>query len=90
MIVREYLSIKKKGRNKLKDLLNIEMCSDTSKKCLCLEDLPLAYSYVPYQYMKKTYDAQKALMRGTAFPELDKPFGVYGNEFKTKEGVRLI
>jgi hypothetical protein len=50
-----------------------------------MEDLPLAYSYVPYQYMNKTYSSGKALSRGTAFPELDKPFGVYGTECTTKE-----
>ena len=72
----------------MKDLLNIDMCSVTSKDCLCLEDLPLAYSYVPYQYINRTYTAQKSLARGTVFPELDKPFGVYGNEFLTKEDVK--
>ena len=68
----------------MKDLLNID-CSETPKRCVCMEDLPLAYSYVPYQYMNKTYSSEKALSRGTSFPELDKPFGVYGTECTTKE-----
>lgn len=50
-----------------------------------MEDLPHAYSYVRNQLMNKTYSSEKALSRGTAFPELDKPFGVYGNECLTKE-----
>lgn len=31
-------------------------------------------AYVPWQTFGQTYDPQKALMAGTIFPELDKPF----------------
>lgn len=31
-------------------------------------------AYVPWQYFSKSYEPQKALMVGTIFPELDKPF----------------
>lgn len=31
-------------------------------------------AYVPWQTFGKTYDPRKALMAGTIFPELDKPF----------------
>lgn len=31
-------------------------------------------AYVPWQVFSQTYDPRKALMAGTIFPELDKPF----------------
>lgn len=31
-------------------------------------------AYVPFQENAEQYDSEKALMRGTAFPALDKPF----------------
>jgi hypothetical protein len=34
----------------------------------------LAMAYVPWQQFTSTYEPQKALMVGTIFPELDKPF----------------
>lgn len=36
--------------------------------------LALAMSYVPWQRFGKLYNEKVALERGTAFPELDKPF----------------
>lgn len=39
-----------------------------------LDMLPLAMAYVPMQQWNETYDVEKALMRGTIFPELDLPF----------------
>ena len=41
----------------------------------CLEGLPLAMAYVPKQRWSTIYEAEKAICRGTAFPELDLPFG---------------
>ena len=41
----------------------------------CLANLPLAMAYVPGQSWNTIYEAEKALCRGTAFPELDLPFG---------------
>ena len=72
----------------LKDLLDmISYKPDAENNCLCLENLPLAYAYVPYQKaVKNTYTAAEALSRGTAFSELDKPYSVYGKEFKKGEG----
>ena len=35
-------------------------------------------AYVPFQTDTTMYEAQKALCRGTAFPDLDKPF--YGGK----------
>ena len=40
----------------------------------CLDELPLAMAYVPFQKFRKIYDADVALCRGTMFEELDKPF----------------
>ena len=37
-------------------------------------DLPLAMAYVPMQSWREIYECDKALMRGTLFCELDKPF----------------
>lgn len=39
-----------------------------------LGSLPLAMCYVPFQRWKTTYPNDKALDRGTIFPELDLPF----------------
>ena len=35
----------------------------------------LAMAYVPKQRWNTIYEAEKAICRGTAFPELDLPFG---------------
>lgn len=43
-----------------------------------LSKLPLAMAYVPWQSWCETYDAQRALCRGTIFPQLDLPFGFGG------------
>lgn len=40
----------------------------------CLDQMALVMAYVPWQYMSRTYDPEKALMSGTIFPELDKRF----------------
>lgn len=38
------------------------------------QNTPLAMAYVPFQQWGETYDDDKALSRGTLFPELDLPF----------------
>lgn len=38
------------------------------------QNLSLAMSYVPYQQFSKVYSNEEALINGTLFPELDKPF----------------
>ena len=38
------------------------------------DTFPLAMSYVPYQKFNNYYSEEEALMNGTLFPELDKPF----------------
>ncbi len=39
-----------------------------------LEGLPLAMAYVPMQQFGELYSESEALTKGTAFPDLDKPF----------------
>ena len=39
-----------------------------------LDHLPIGMAYVPRQQWRDIYDNGKALMRGTIFAELDKPF----------------
>lgn len=46
-----------------------------------MSGMHIGYSYVPYQKAGKLYCECEALKNGTAFPELDKPLGVYGREF---------
>ena len=43
-------------------------------ECTCLDDMPLAMGYVPFQQWGATYDVETALKRGTLFPPLDLPF----------------
>ena len=38
------------------------------------QDTPLAMAYVPYQTWKTPYETDVALLRGTIFRSLDKPF----------------
>lgn len=35
---------------------------------------PVAMCYVPLQKLETVYEPETALMQGTVFPELDKPF----------------
>ena len=37
-------------------------------------DMPIGMAYVPWQTWQGIYDKDKALVRGTVFSELDKPF----------------
>lgn len=53
-----------------------------------LADLTVGYAYVPYQRAGSLYDESDALKYGTAFPELNKPLGVYGREFCADEEKR--
>jgi len=62
-------------------------CGCDHKKCTymrqkgCLEDsayYSVGMSYTPWQSWGCTYDGHRALMSGTIFPELDKPFCATG------------
>ena len=48
---------------------------------VCMDDLPLAYAYMPIQKWRLLYSPDDALAHGTMFEELDKPKGVYGHEW---------
>lgn len=37
----------------------------------------VGYAYVPFQKLGKVYTPEKAIMRGTVFPELDIGIGEY-------------
>ena len=39
-----------------------------------INDMPIGMAYVPRQVWRDVYTKDKALMRGTLFAELDKPF----------------
>lgn len=44
----------------------------------------VGYAYVPIQVaeLRNLYDPEQGLERGTIFPILDKPLGVYGKQYK--------
>ncbi len=66
----------------MKEIMDFMMNDFIEKDdCTCLEQLPLAYSYTPMQELGSLYDCADALKNGTVFPELNLPFGVYGNNF---------
>lgn len=75
----------------MKDLLDIQVISDNKPgSCMAIDDMPLAYSYVPYQRFETPYEKEKALKVGTIFPSLNKPLGVYGKEFFQKAGANNL
>ena len=75
----------------MKDLLDIEIMPDAMKASYdCLDDLPLAYAYVPYQSFETPYDMERSLKYGTVFPKLNKPIEVYGKEFNKKAGAMKL
>ena len=50
----------------------------------------MAYAYVPVQnsVMTNIYGPEMGLERGTIFPYLDIPLGVYGFQFPKKENMK--
>jgi hypothetical protein len=59
----------------MKGKLNMTDRNDGTKSSMddCSGQVP-GMTYVPWQIFTKAYDPRKALMAGTIFPELDKPF----------------
>lgn len=39
-----------------------------------LANMPVGMAYVPWQFFQEVYEPDKALLYGTIFPELNKPF----------------
>lgn len=58
--------------------------SDTETMAL---SRPIGYAYVPVQVAEDTnlYDPAMGLDRGTIFPPLDLPLGVYGKQMLSEE-----
>ncbi len=69
----------------MKDIM--DFISNDYQSCTCLNDLPIAYSYTPYQEFASVYEYSEALKNGTVFPELNLPKGVYGYNFGKTEGM---
>lgn len=64
----------------------------TENNMLCFASMPMpGYAYVPVQQadMRNIYSTEEGFSRGTIFPDLDKPLGVYGREYKKMEGCNL-
>lgn len=53
--------------------------------CIC--NRLIGYSYVPIHVAEDTniYDAETGLNRGTIFPPLDLPLGVYGKQINKED-----
>lgn len=53
-------------------------------------NIPEGYAYVPMQVAsdRNLYSPEAGLARGTIFPTLDLPMGVYGNQDLTKEAEK--
>ena len=49
-------------------------CECKKEKKSCIDEMPLAMAYVPFQGWSELYDLEKGFQRGTIFPCLDKPF----------------
>lgn len=54
-----------------------EDCSPDNYGCDCVEYMPIAMAYVPWQQWGDVFDGFQGLEAGTIFPELEKPF--YGS-----------
>lgn len=50
---------------------------DCARGCDNTQSMVVAMAYVPWQHFNQVYEPEAALMQGTLFPELDKPF--YGS-----------
>ncbi len=59
-------------------MVNHELCGRMPENPI------LAYAYVPIQNFGETYSPEEGLSRGTLFPSLDKPLGVYGRDLCKK------
>ena len=66
-------------------MVNRELCGTMPENPI------LAYSYVPIQEWGELYAPAEGLRRGTLFPNLDKPLGVYGRDLCKKcDGEEVV
>ncbi len=61
-----------------------DYCDKREEKCI--DKLPLAMAYVPFQKWKNVYDASAGLQAGTIFQDLELPF--YGYKMCGMRGDR--
>ena len=58
-----------------RQMMNGMECQEEKKMVFEFSEcMPPAMSYTPFQIMSNIYQPQKGLVRGTIFPELDKPW----------------
>ena len=50
--------------------------SGTMNSSCNIDQFPVAMAYVPWQHWQQVYPVDKAINRGTIFPDLDKPFSM--------------
>ncbi len=64
--------------------------TDNNKEMILNDCIRVGYGYVPIQkaVMTNLYSPETALERGTVFPILDIPLGVYGFQFCKKENMK--
>ena len=58
----------------LMDLDSMDLSDACNINRSCIDNLPLAMTYVPMQKWCDVYNADVAFSRGTIFAQLDKPF----------------
>lgn len=65
------------GYTPIMDAVKENHCDKYDDKCI--DKLPLAMAYVPFQKWKNVYDASAGLQAGTIFKDLELPFYGYKN-----------
>lgn len=50
------------------------MDMDQGAMAACIDSLPLTMAYMAMQRLNTVYEPEEGLIRGTIFPELDKPW----------------
>ena len=59
---------------KFKDFMNPEAGNRVEFSKIPLDMLPLTMAYIPMQKFGDVYSEDEALIKGTLFPDIDKPF----------------
>jgi len=62
-----------------------------NKEWILNDDQRIGYAYVPIQnsVLTNIYGPEMGLERGTIFPFLDLPLGVYGFQYSKRENIKL-
>ncbi len=64
--------------SELREEVKREICNEDLANT-CLDRMPIAMAYVPFQKWRKVFDAPTGLAHGTIFEELVLPFCGYKN-----------